>query len=69
MLNGDYNSKNKIWGSTQTDERGEYLLEWIRENKLGYLNDGSFTHKNSNGKKDVLDLMLIDMEFEYLNHA
>ena len=68
-INGDYNSKNVIWGSTQTDGRGEYLLDWTRETGMTYMNDGKFTHRNANGKTDVLDLMLIDYKSIRLVHS
>ena len=61
MVNDDFNSKNVIWGSSHTDERGEYMLEWSRTNDMNILNDCAYTHKNSNGKTDVLDLMVLDL--------
>ena len=61
MINGDINSKHEIWGSTETDARGEYLLDWMGENKMTFLNNGDFTYKNANGGKDVLDIMMMDM--------
>ena len=59
MLNGDYNAKNEIWGSTRTDDRGEYLLDWIGTKRLDFLNDGSYTYYKNDGGKEVLDLMTI----------
>ena len=66
MINGDLNSKHEIWGSTITDARDEYLLDWLGENKFTFLNNGDWTYKNANGKKDVLDMMAIDMMYENL---
>ena len=64
MINGDLNSKHEIWGSTVTEPRGEYLLDWLGENELTFLNNGDWTYKNANGKKDVLDIMSINMAHE-----
>ena len=68
MLCGDFNSKHTVWGSSIIDKRGENMLDWIHQNKMAVMNNGDFTYKNANGKKDVLDLMLIDNEFEYIIH-
>ena len=68
-INGDYSSKNTLCGSTKTDSRGEYLLDWSRNTEMIYMNDGKFTHKNSNGKTDVLDLMLMDIKAIHLVHS
>ena len=58
MLNGDFNSKNELWGSTITDERGENLADWLVVQNLAFLNNGDYTH--SRGKKrEVLDIMSI----------
>ena len=65
-INGDYNAKHEIWGSTITEPRGENVLDWIGENHITYLNNGDWTYKASNGKKDVLDLMTIDMNHQNL---
>ena len=65
-INGDYNSKHEIWGSTITEPRGEQVLDWMGENRITYLNNGDWTYKSSNGKKDVLDLMTIDMNHQNL---
>ena len=61
-INGDFNSKHTIWGSTITDRRGEYLLDWMGENGMSFLNNGDYTHTRSNGGKDVLDVMLMDIK-------
>ena len=47
QINGDFNAKNEIWGSSKTDKRGEFLLEWIAKNNMEFINDGSPTHFNS----------------------
>ena len=60
-INGDFNAKNTIWGSTKTDVRGQYCCDWIGINGLDYLNTGTITHVNKS-KKEVLDLMTISNE-------
>ena len=47
-INGDFNSKHIIWGSTETDHRGEYLLDWMGENGMSFLNNGDFTYVKPN---------------------
>ena len=46
LLNGDFNAKNLIWGSSRTDNRGLNLANWIAQYDMDYLNDGSPTYKN-----------------------
>ena len=50
-INGDYNSKHEIWGSTITDARGEHVLDWIGENHITYMNNGDWTYKTNKGKR------------------
>ena len=65
-INGDFNDKHELWGSSETDDRGEIMLDWIRTNNMFYLNNGEYTYKNANGKKDVLDLILMENEGQQL---
>ena len=63
FIGGDCNGKNVNWGSTTTDNRGKYIIDWMVDKNLDFINDGSSTHKNSTtGKEDVLDLSLISMD-------
>ena len=63
FIGGDFNGKNSNWGSTITDNRGKYIIDWIVDKNLDFINDGSKTHKNAiTGKEDVLDLSLISMD-------
>ena len=43
-INGDFNSKHVIWGSSITDNRGDYLLDWMGENGMTFLNNGDWTY-------------------------
>ena len=45
-INGDFNAKNTIWGSSKLDDRGMELANWMAKNNLECVNDGSLTHKN-----------------------
>ena len=58
-INGDFNAKNINWGSTETDERGEYADIWFQQQNMSVVNDGSPTRKDKNGKNEVLDLMTL----------
>lgn len=42
LIAGDFNSKNEIWGSQSTDEKGEKIVEFLVTNNLTLLN-----HKDS----------------------
>ena len=63
FIGGDFNGKNVNWGSTTTDDRGRYIIDWIIDKRMDFINDGTFTYMNSTTKKeDVLDLSLISMD-------
>ena len=65
MINGDMNAKHLMWGSSKTDNRGLQLANWIAQNNMDFLNDGSATYKNPvTDKEDVLDLSMISMDFK-----
>lgn len=38
MLGGDLNSKSSTWGPNRTDNRGEYLIEWLNSLNLVVIN-------------------------------
>ena len=62
-LNGDFNAKNPIWGSSKLDDRGMNLANWSSKNNLVIANDGSPTHCNVTTKKEAaIDLSLVSME-------
>ena len=63
FIGGDFNGKNINWGSTTTDDRGKYIIDWMVDKNLDFVNDGTITHKHSTtGKEDVLDLTLISID-------
>ena len=41
LIFGDFNAKSKLWGSPQTDHRGEAVAEWAAELDLQLLNEGN----------------------------
>lgn len=58
LLLGDFNAKNVLWGSPSTDSRGRFVEEFLNNNHLVCLNDGSGTHLNHDGSVSHLDLAL-----------
>ena len=63
-INGDWNEKHMMWGSTKTDHRGMNLLNWMTKSNLVFINDGSSTHCHKvTGKEDAIDLSITSMEF------
>ena len=59
MINGDFNAKHEQWGSTETDQRGQILSDWMGLNGFTFLNTGEYTHTSRNGY-EVLDIAIID---------
>lgn len=66
LIGCDANARNTIWGSTETNDRGESLLNFINSNNLIINNRGndptfyfppSVTNKND-GWREVLDVTL-----------
>ena len=58
LLLGDFNAKSTIWGSPARDARGRLLEDFIEENELVCLNDGTGTFLTSSGNISHLDLAL-----------
>ena len=59
IICGDFNSKNKIWGSITTDHNGKILEELMDDNDLYLLNDGTGTHISYCGNQTPLDLTFV----------
>ena len=58
-INGDFNAKHVMW-TRKTDVRGENVVEWMDENELSVVNDGSDTFRNSKSKKrSAIDLSIV----------
>jgi len=58
ILLGDFNAKNKLWGSPVNDMRGQIVENFMEENNLICINNGEGTHLNYNGTVSHLDLVL-----------
>ena len=43
---GDFNSHNSIWGSNKTDKNGREIEEFLTDNNLVFLNDGTPTRQD-----------------------
>ncbi|XP_036330218.1 uncharacterized protein LOC118742333 [Rhagoletis pomonella] len=54
----DANAHNTIWGSSNINQRGEYLLEFISLNRLEILNVGNCPTFRNSIREEVLDLTL-----------
>lgn len=59
IITGDFNSHNTVWGSRKTDTKGRILMEFIEEENLVLLNDGSGTRIGQNAVLSPLDLTFI----------
>ena len=65
LIGGDFNSKHRLWGSpesssgfTQAYTRGEYVVDFITNNHLFILNNGTPTYLHFNGTRSHIDLTL-----------
>ena len=58
IIAGDFNSKNQLWGSTITDNRGINLSDWMVTNGFHFNNDETHTYETDK-KKEVLDITMI----------
>ena len=63
FLCGDFNSHNTLWGSILTDKNGEIVEDFLVNNELMILNDGSPTRLNPHsGNMSCLDLSFVSKE-------
>lgn len=54
----DANAHHSIWGSSNTNDRGEYLLEFIMANNLDILNEGNKPTFINIRRQKVIDITL-----------
>ena len=60
IIVGDFNSHNSIWGSEKTTPNGRLVENFVLQNDLVILNDGSGTRLDPHsGKTSCLDLTLV----------
>ena len=63
LILGDINSKHASWGSDISDSRGSLINDWIIDNNLYILNDGTPTRYDKyNDKYSNIDISLIDIQ-------
>ena len=58
IIMGDFNAKNKLWGSSFNDSRGLCIETFLENKEMVCLNKGEPTHLNYNGSLSHLDLVL-----------
>ncbi|HMG39082.1 MAG TPA: reverse transcriptase domain-containing protein [Nitrososphaeraceae archaeon] len=60
LLVGDFNAHSKLWGCSNTDQRGKIIEEILTENNLIVLNTGQSTYITSNqsNSHSVIDLSI-----------
>ena len=58
IILGDCNAKNPLWGSNLNDARGRKIIDFLDNNHLVCLNDGSGTRLNNNGSVSHIDLAI-----------
>lgn len=60
IICGDFNCHHTSWGEPQDDPNGVSLFEWIQDEDLILLNDGTPTRRGHPGQRDTaIDLALI----------
>ena len=60
IVGGDVNSHHTAWGSSDVNERGQRLMEFIEEWGLDWLNTGNSPTFETSVRREVLDLTLIN---------
>jgi hypothetical protein len=58
LLGCDANAHNLVWGSTNNNERGENLLEYLSTTNLGILNRGNVPTFVTRTREEVIDITL-----------
>lgn len=58
LIGGDVNAHHRLWGSTDTNKRGENLLELIATTDLEILNKGREATFVTKARREVLDITL-----------
>lgn len=62
ILMGDFNSHNRLWGSTNEDRWGRLVSDTIDQYDLVILNDGSPTFLSTSGRMTHIDLTLASQD-------
>ena len=62
IIGGDANAHHTEWGSTDTNLRGEQLLDWIGSTNLTILNEGNAPTFMTQTRREVLDLSMCSVD-------
>lgn len=65
LIGCDANAHHISWGSTDNNERGELLLEWLQNHDLDISNRGSEPTFRNSIRQEVLDLTISTYYFAY----
>ena len=60
IFTGDFNAHHPAWGSNNSDAEGRAVIEWLDEQDLILLNDGSPTRLNPTGLNSHIDLTAVN---------
>lgn len=61
---GDFNSRNQMWGSHYTDQRGKTMEKFIENEHLILLNTGDYTsHNAAHNSHSAIDLTITNSSF------
>ncbi|XP_038107967.1 uncharacterized protein LOC119766704 [Culex quinquefasciatus] len=63
LIGCDANAHHTIWGSTDVNERGEYLLEYLSSHDVNVCNKGNEPTFVTVARQEVLDLTLCSAAF------
>jgi len=75
IILGDLNAKSRLWGSPQTDNRGELFEELIDNYALSVINTGQPTYQKPRGGQSHLDVAIVsaslatESRWEVLNNT
>ncbi len=66
IVGGDANSHHTLWGSTNTNDRGEALLDFIWSADLVWCNSGNQPTFKTRAREEVLDITLVNHTAQHL---
>lgn len=67
VLAGDFNAHSQAWGSYKEDVRGKTVLNFLSNNELVYLNNGSITRKACPPRRSsAIDLTLVSTDISLI---
>ncbi len=62
VVGADANAHNEVWGSTDNNERGEYLLNYLAGTNMTWANSGNKPTFITRNRREVFDITLISEE-------